>query len=98
MYTFKITNVETAYSQADNSHFIDVQVEIYKGEELADTRRFGFPLGTTKDEILEHMEKLCVTLASDEEIGVKSLELEKQLADAESLKTELLSPDKGEEE
>lgn len=91
MYTTKIINVDTAYSQADNSYFIDVVVEVYKGEELVETRKFGYPLGTEKETILTDLEKLCATLASDEEVAVKSAELEEQLASAENLKKELLT-------
>ena len=90
MYTTKIINVETAYSNADSNYFIDVELEVYKDGELVGTRRFGYPMGTTKDEILTELEKLCVTLASDEENSARSAELDKQLTAAESLKKELM--------
>lgn len=103
MYTTKITNVETVFYQASNSYFVDVEVEIYKevpaeqeGEKptvvLHDTRKFGYPVGTKKEEILADLDKLCATLASDEEVGKRSAELEAHLAEAESLKNDLLAP------
>lgn len=95
MYTYKIVAVDTAYSQASNSHFLDVEVEFYKGEdadsqELAFNRKFGFDLDSTKETILEEMEKHCTTFASDAEVAANSAALEASLSNAESLKQELL--------
>lgn len=89
-HTIKIKNVETAYSQASNSHFIDVEVEVYDGEELVDTRRFGYPADTSADFIKEEMAKMEATLDSDKKIGEDSAELEGQLANAASVKEQLL--------
>lgn len=93
MYTTKIVNVETKY--ANNEHFIEVVVEIYRGEGEEsvhfDTRKFGYPLDTTREEILADHEKLCATLTSDEKVGRESEELDKQLTAVEDLKKELLS-------
>lgn len=90
MYTFKIINVEPAHSQVDNNHFIDVEVEIYKGEEFSQTRRFGFALGTDKKTILAELEKVCSALASDDATAEASRGLMEGLAGVEALKSELV--------
>ena len=89
-HQIKIKSVETAYSQASNSHFIDVEVEVYDGEELVGTRKFGYPTDTSADFIKEEMAKLEATLDSDKEIGIASAEVEAQLKNAASVKEELL--------
>lgn len=89
-HAIKVKNVETAYSQASNSHFLDVEVEVRDGETLVGTRRFGFALDASKEQILEELEKVAKTLDSDAEVAAKSAELEAQLANAESLKASLM--------
>lgn len=89
-HTAKVKNVETAYSQASNSHFLDVEVEIQDGGTVVGTRRFGFALDATKEQILEELEKVAKTLDSDAEVAAKSAVLESQLANAESLKSSLM--------
>ena len=92
-FTYKITEVDTIYVQADNGYSLSVGVELYKeGEsEVFEFRRVGFPLGTGKEVILKEMAKLCETLASDAEVGAKSEELDKQLTEAQSLKEDLIA-------
>lgn len=90
MYSTKIINLEQAYSQADQAYFLDLTVEVYKDEAFFEVRKFGYPLNTGKNTILSDLKKLCVTLASDEEVGKQSAELEKQFENMEQLKKELL--------
>ena len=99
MYTYKIKNIDTLYSQASASDFVDVEVEFFKtvvveGKEEIQSmfvRRFGFALDVTKEEILAELQQHCETYASDEEVGVKSAALEQAKATVESLKGELAS-------
>lgn len=96
MYTSKIIGVETVFYQASNSHFVDVEVEIYKETEpgqddvLVAVRKFGYPVGTTGDEILLELEKVCASFEADADTTAKSAELEAVLSQAESLKEELM--------
>lgn len=89
-HAIKVKNVETAFSLADNKHFIDIEVEVFDGETLTGTRRFGYPLNTSKEDILADLNKVAKALDSDAEHAAKSAELEAGLANAESLKTSLL--------
>jgi hypothetical protein len=90
MYTPKIIGVDTAFYQASNSYFVEVEVEIYKEEELVAVRKYGYPVGTTKEQIVSELDKVCETFGSDEEVATRSAELEATLAQAEALKNELL--------
>lgn len=90
-YTYKITEVEPIYVQADNGHQLSVGVELYRDGEAYGFRRLGFPLGTEKEQLLAELDKLCATLSSDEENSAKSAELDAQLTAAAKLKEDLLS-------
>lgn len=85
-HSITIKSIETAYSQASNSHFIDVEVEVFEGEESLGTRRFGYPIDTSKEGIIEDLQKVKATLDSDKELSVANAELEKNLASAEETK------------
>lgn len=98
MYTFKIKKIDPVYSQAEHGYFIDVEVEIYKvtkeeGKEdvldLYDTKKFGYPLGTTKEKIFSEFTKVCATLESDQKLKADNAQLDKHLADVQALKEEL---------
>lgn len=88
-HTLKIKSIDTAYSQADNSHFIDVEVEVFDGEESIGTRRFGYPMGTPKEVILEDLGKVKALFDSEQESKIANAELEAKLADAAQMKEEL---------
>lgn len=88
-HSLTIKSIETGFSQASNSHFIDVAVEVFDGEESLGVRRFGYPMGTSKEEIIADLEKQKATLDSDKEVGVASAKLEAELSQADSLKEEL---------
>lgn len=90
MFTTKIIKIDATYVQVDSTHVIDVEVEVYRGEEKLENRRFAYPLGTTKDTILADLDKYCETLASDEEVAARSAELDRQLTEVEKLKSDLL--------
>lgn len=90
-FTYKVKEVEPIYVQADKGHQLSVGVELYKDGEVYGFRRLGFPLGTEKESLLAELDKLCETLASDEENSAKSAELDAQLTAAASLKDELLA-------
>lgn len=88
-HAITIKSIETGFSQASNSHFIDVAVEVFDGEESLGVRRFGYPMGTSKEEIVEDLKNQKTTLDSDKEVGIASAQLESELAHANSLKEEL---------
>ncbi len=78
-HTIKVLKISEGQSQVDNVSYIHVQVEVYDGESLVGEKFFGYPLGTSPEDIKENLEKLSRTLDSDKEIGEKSAELEEAL-------------------
>lgn len=88
-YSIKILTVDTAYSQANNKHFLDVEVEVSKGEKVVEVRRFGYPLNTDKEFIIADLQKLAVTLDSDAVNAEKSVELDNALKNADDVKKSL---------
>ena len=89
-HSLTIKSIDTAYSQASNSHFIDVAVEVFDGEESIGIRRFGYAMGTSKEDIIADLQKVKATLDSDKEIGVASAKLETELAQANIIREDLI--------
>lgn len=89
-HAIKIKAIETAFSQADNRHFLDVEVEVTDGEKAVGTRRFGYPMDSTKEFILEDLNKVAKALDSDVVNAANSSKTEADFANAESLKKSLL--------
>lgn len=89
-HEIKLKNVETAYSQGEDKHFLDVEVEVLKDGEFSHTLKFGFPIDSSKEYILDELAKVAARLDSDEENGKRSEELNKSLASAADVTTSLM--------
>lgn len=90
-HSIKIKKVSEGYSQADNSSFIHVQVEVLKDGESVGEKSYGYPLGTTPEEIKADLNKVAAALDVDVEQAEKSAALEEALKSvkaAESLEGE----------
>lgn len=85
-HSLKILETSTGYSQVSDSPFINVEVEVFDGEESLGTRNFGYALGTSKEDILADLTKVRMSLDSDKETAAASAELQKGLDDADKLK------------
>jgi hypothetical protein len=77
-YDLRIIEVKQQTLIADNSEFIDVEVEIFstqtvKGKEkevVEETRKFGFPLGTPEEEIQTELSRFLITFTGEKESAV----------------------------
>ena len=78
-HTIKVLKISEGHSQVENASYIQVLVEVSKDGEIIGERSYGYPLGTTPEELKENFAKIVSTLNSDEEVGQKSLELEESL-------------------
>lgn len=90
-HTYEIKNVDTVYSQAANGYTIEVEIEVFEGEESVGTRKFGYPTDTTEEFIRADLDKVCATLTSDKVQAEATAELEKQLENANTIKESLMS-------
>lgn len=88
-HSIKILNVDTAYSQANDKHFLDIEVEVSKEGEVVEVRRFGYPLNTDKEFIIADLKKLAITLDSDAVNAEKSAESDKAFKNANDVKESL---------
>lgn len=91
MYTYTIIKSETVQSIANESYSTEVTIDIFKDTDIFDRKKFGYKLGTTKDEILADLDNVMKTLESDEINSLKSAELDKVLTEAELLNQSLLN-------
>ena len=85
-HTIKVKSVSEGYSQPDNASYINVQVEVLEDGEVVGERSFGYPLSTTKDEIVADLKKVAAALDVDEEQADKSAKLAEALKNVESAK------------
>lgn len=90
-HSFTITSVETELAPASNDYVIAVEIDLFKDDKSIGVRRFAYPVDTTTEFIREDLTKVCATLDSDEVIGEQSATLERNLANAESIKESLMS-------
>jgi hypothetical protein len=93
MYSFRIVSAEREFVQDAGAEHIAVDVEILKNEEFFETKRFGYALETTKEEILAELTRLCETLESDERIAVETAERAAAESTANATINSLLSGD-----
>lgn len=84
-YTLKIKNVKEDTLIADNTQFLDVEVEIFDGKKVVEVRKFGYPLETSEKTIKAALEKF-ISLYNDEAENAV-LDKEKQKVKVESQKT-----------
>ena len=89
LHTLKILNVDTVYSQADNSYFLDVEVEVLKEGKVIGTKKFGYPIDSDEKFILADLKKVSETLDSDLENAEKNAKLDNALKNAEDVKKSL---------
>jgi hypothetical protein len=78
-HAIKVLKISEGQSQVDNASYIHVLVEVYRDGVSLGERSYGYPLGTTPEEIKENLAKMASTLDSDEEVGKRSAELEEAL-------------------
>lgn len=88
-HKIKILNIDVAYSQANNEHFLDVEVEVSKEDEIVGTKKFGYPIDSKEEFILADLSKVAETLDSDLEYAKKSAKLEASFENANELKKSL---------
>lgn len=81
-HTGKIISVATAQSQADNTNYLNVVVEISKDGEVVDTRHLGFSLEKTADEIEAEVKKYIETYSDDQRLAEESKKVEAAAARA----------------
>jgi hypothetical protein len=53
----KVSNIQKLDVQADNSTILDVALQVYDGDKLLETRKLGFPLGTTVEDLKAEVDK-----------------------------------------
>lgn len=84
-YTLKIKDIKEETLIADNSQFLDVEVEILDGKKVVEVRKFGFTPETPEKEIKAALEKFIVLYNEESEHAV--VEKEKAKVKAGSQKT-----------
>lgn len=90
MYTSLITNAEKATLQEDGSMFIDVEFVLKKDDEVIDTKKLAFPLGTLSEEILAEVEKYTANYAAEENLREKNAERDAEYAVADNTIDEII--------
>lgn len=98
-HSLKIIGVEIKYSIVEKGEFLDVTTELYS-EEIVDgkleqvlkgIRKFGYPLTTTKDTILEDLKNVSKTLDSDATLAEQTVASDAAMKNAEVVRNELLN-------
>jgi predicted mannosyl-3-phosphoglycerate phosphatase (HAD superfamily) len=59
---------------ATGEPFLSVSADIYNGEELLETKKYGFPFGTTSEVVKEEIKKSLSTLRSELDQAEKNKE------------------------
>lgn len=72
----KINSISKLTSQVDNQVYLDVEFDIVADDEVVETRRLGFPLGTSSENIEEDLKKYVETYFHDQELAEQSKEVE----------------------
>ncbi len=76
MYSLKIKSVSKGVLQEDNSQFLDVELDFLQDGELVETKRLGFPMDTSSDDIEEECEKCLEMYVKDLQNAERSKEVE----------------------
>lgn len=90
MYTYSIKESKTIHSISTDGYQTEITIDVFKDDVFFETKKFGFELGTTKEEILIDLDKVMKTLESDDIISSQSAELDKKLTEAELLNKSIL--------
>lgn len=82
-----VKNITKEHSIEDNETYLNVEVEISKiegeKEALLETRKLGFPLHTTQEELVAELKKFKATFGSDMELAEKNAALDALHAQAD---------------
>lgn len=89
-YKLTVKGIETIYSQASNEYFMDVEVAVFNDDVEVESKRFGYPLDTSSEAVLEDLAKVEATLNSDAALAEKSAALEAGFANANKVRETLL--------
>lgn len=84
MYSIEIKTVRKIYSQADNGYVFDVTFDIKLEDEVVETRKLGYPLETTLDEIKEDIQKYLHTYSGEQKSKVENEKRDKVEKEADA--------------
>ena len=56
---------------ADNTPFLEVEVEVKDGKKAVETRKFGYPLGTSAEDVDLDLSKFLLTYTGEQEAAVE---------------------------
>lgn len=93
MLTAKITDAKKEFSISDNATFLDIWFDIMDGEEVLDTRRLAFPIGTSEEEIKEAVRKYYAMYENDYSLAKTVEERAEAEREAESVLSNLKGQD-----
>lgn len=74
MYTYKITKLESAYSQADHNYFIDLEADIYEVDDNGEVVVSDEEVGGTHRPIVVCVKKFGYSLDTDKDTILADLE------------------------
>lgn len=83
MYSIKIQSVEKSSYVQTGEDFLDVTVGIYDGKKLVDTRKYGYAIEATKEDILADLQKVVETYSLEQETKVEQAEVDARYAQAD---------------
>ncbi len=89
MYSLTIKSVSKATLQEDNSQFLDAELDILEDGELVETKRLGFPIDASADDVEAECEKYLETYVSDLKNAERSKEVEEKEKQADETIKEL---------
>jgi hypothetical protein len=89
MYSLTIKSVTKATLQEDNSQFLDVELDITEDGDLVDTKRLGFPIDMSSEDIEAECEKYLETFVSDLQNAERSKVVEAKEKQADETINEL---------
>ncbi len=84
-YSLRVKDIKEETLVADNTQFLDVEVEILEDKKVVEVRKFGYPSGTTDKEVKADLDKFLKLFAKEQDDAV--LDAEKEQKNAESKKT-----------
>ena len=83
MYSIKIQSVEKSSYVQTGEDFLDVTVGIYDGKKIVDTRKYGYAIEATKEDILADLQKVVETYSLEQETKVEQAEVDARYAQAD---------------
>lgn len=83
MLTAKIQSVEKSSIVQTGEEFLDVTIGLYEDEKLVETRKLGYPVDTSKKEIMDEAKKILKTYKQEKTQMAEQKEVDAQNAKAQ---------------